>query len=228
MKRHLIEFFKYRLSPSAWRVLKKAVNKILIFTWSDKYFYYDADYAKNALENTGWAEKFCREIRELFHPFSVVDFGCSVGVILSKFEKEGIDVLGIDGSAMSKKYSLISKKNFLLFDLRRRIDIRKKYDLCLCLEMAEHLEERYSDILVSSIVRSSSNIIFSAAPPDQVADCHFNLKPCEWWVKKFKKFNFEIDFGPMKIFRDRIKNIPKVPSYYIDNIMIFRESRHAK
>lgn len=228
MKRFIIQLFKSLLPPGIWRPLKKAVNRILIFTGNDINFYYDTDYARGALKNTGWVEKFCREIREVFHPLSVVDFGCNIGLTLANFEKEGIDILGIDGSIASKKYSVIRIKNFLLFDLRLRLDIGKKYDLCLCLETAEHIEERYSDILVSNIVRSSSNIIFSAAPPEQVGDCHFNLKSHEWWVKKFRKFNFELDSGLTKIFRDRIKSIPGIPIYYINNIIIFRERQHKK
>lgn len=228
MKHYLIEFFKSRLSADAWHALKKAVSRILVFTRHDIVFYYDADYAKGALKSTEWVEKFCHEIREAFHPLSVVDFGCSIGVILSNFEKEGIDILGIDGSAMSKKYALISEKNFLLFDLRRRLDIGRKYDLCLCLETAEHIEERYSDILVSTITRSSSRIIFSAAPPFVTGDCHFNLKSGEWWVEKFGKFNFELDFQSTEVFKNRIKNIPEVPWYYAANIMIFRERSHGQ
>ena len=228
MKRCFIEFFKSKLSPDAWCALKKVVSRILVFTGNDITFYYDADYAKGALKDVKWVEKFCQEIREVFHPLSIVDFGCSIGVILANFEKKGIDILGIDGSAMSKKYSCISKNNFLLFDLRRKLNIEKKYDLCLCLETAEHIEERYSDILLSNIARSSSTIIFSAAPPAVTADCHFNLKSYEWWIEKFRKFNFELDSSSTENFKNRIKNIPGVPWYYTVNIMIFREMSQGK
>jgi len=228
MKRPIIQFVKSLLPPGAWRALKKTANRILIFTGNDISFYYDADYARGALKNTEWVEKFCREIIRAFNPSSVVDFGCSIGVILADFEKRGIDILGIDGSAMSRKYSLVGKKNFLLFDLRRKLNMKRKYDLCLCLETAEHIEERYSDILIGNISQSSSNVIFSAAPPEQTGDCHFNLKSREWWVEKFKKFNFEPDSQSTEAFKNRIKNIPGVPSYYISNIMIFREMSHGQ
>jgi len=224
MKRDIIRFFKSVLPPKVWAGLKKITNRILLFTWTDVYFYYDADYVKGALKDMEWVEGFCNAIKEIFHPSSVVDFGCGIGVILHYFEKNGIDVFGIDGSAMSRRYSIMKKGNFLLYDLRRRMSLEKRYDLCLCLEVAEHIEERYSDILIGNLVRHGSTVIFSAAPPFQPADCHFNLKPYEWWIEKFRKYNFEFHPQLTDAFKKRIKDIPKIPGYYVNNILVFQEA----
>ncbi len=213
------------LPPKCKLIVHRVLSKVLLATRKDLDFFYDAFYALGALKDykLGWAEKFSTLILKTFNPTSVIDFGCSIGVILSSFEKKGIEILGIDGSKMSKKYSLINKDNFVLFDLRDKYDCGRKYDLCLCLELGEHIEEKYSDILVGNLVRSSSTIIFSAAPPSQTGDCHFNLKPYEWWIEKFKKFNFALNEELTNNFKKKIQDIPHIPSYYRSNILIFEE-----
>ncbi len=223
MKKELIRLSKAVLSPGAWQRVKNTADKVLLWSRADLLFYYGKDSARNALGDIGWADDFCRELIDIFDPSSVIDFGCGIGILLSGFERKGRDILGVDGSPSGKRYALIDKKNFIKFDLRRKFVINRKFDLCICMEVAEHIEEKYSDILVGSLTRASSRVLFSAAPPDQPADYHFNLKPQEWWVKKFAKFGFEFNAPLTSDLRGRIKNFPKIPWYYSRNAMIFEQ-----
>jgi SAM-dependent methyltransferase len=196
----------------------------MLFLRYDLYFYYDEEYAKGALKNRHRAKNFCKIADEKFQPLSVIDFGCGIGVVLSYFEENGKDILGVDGSARNKKYSLINKNNFLVFDLRKKFNNKRKYDLCFCLEVAEHIEEKYSDRLIQSLTEASPTIIFTAAPPEQTGDCHFNLKPYEWWIEKFKKFGYSLDIFSTNDFKNRLQSFPEVPCYYQNNVMIFRKN----
>jgi len=216
------------LPPYLYDRLKILANKILLFLRYDLCFYYDEDYAKGALKNPARVKNFCKIAAEMFRPLSVIDFGCGIGVVLSYFEENGKDVLGIDGSFRNKKFALIDKNDFLLFDLRNEFNNKRRYDLCFCLEVAEHIEEKYSDRLIKNLTGASSNIIFSAAPPGQPADCHFNLKPSEWWIGKFKKFGYEFDILSTEDFKNRLQSSSEVPSYYRDNLMIFRSTSRGK
>jgi len=53
--------------------------------------------------------------------------------------------------------------------LRKTYIPAHKFDLCLCLEVAEHINGRYSDALVDTLVGSSFTILFTAAPVGQAA-----------------------------------------------------------
>ena len=152
-----------------------------------------------------------------------IPFGCNVGVILSGFKRMGKEVLGVDVSAMAERHALIDKKKFVRFGLRRAFISEKRFDLCICLEVAEHIEERYSDVLLGSITRASPNVLFSAAPPEQSADCHFNLKPRDRWIKKFGDLNFIFDERATSELQQRFRRIPNLPHYYIANVMVFRK-----
>ena len=193
MKRKLVQISKSLLPPGAWQSLKKMINKMLLWTHTDLLFYYNEDYAKGALKNNDWVDAFCREVSDIFSPGSIIDFGCGIGVAPSGFEKMGKEILGVDGSGVNKRHALIDKKKFIRFDLRRPFIPGQKFDLCMCLEVAEHIEERYSDVLLGNIARASHNVLFSAAPPEQCGDCHCNLKPNDWWIKKFNELGFVFD-----------------------------------
>ncbi len=164
MKRFLIRAGKSILPSFLFDRLKRLVNKILLSLTCDLYFYYDEDYAKGALKSQDRVKNFCKIAAEMFRPLSVIDFGCGIGVVLSYFEDDGKDILGIDGSFRNKKFALINKNNFLLFDLRNKLNNKRRYDLCFCLEVAEHIEEKYSDRLIKNLTGASSNIIFSSYP----------------------------------------------------------------
>ncbi len=147
-------------------------------------------------------------------------YGCGTGDLLAPFEKRGLAVLGIDGSKVSQKYSAI--RNLVVFDLRKKYEPESKYDLCICLEVAEHIEQRYSNVLVGNLISSSpDNIIFSAAPPGQGGRDHANLKPYEWWIQKFNKHGFEFREQLTERFKREMKKFPSIQRYYVDNLLIF-------
>lgn len=184
---------------------------------------YNESFAKSELRNKEWVADFCRVLLDKFSPNSVIDFGCGTGDILAPFERKGITILGLDGSDFNRRYAHIKKDNFIVYDLRKRYFPKKKYDLCLCLEVAEHIDEEYSNMLIDSLISSSSTIIFTAAPPGQGGHDHCNLKPKGWWIKKFKnkKFNFINDLtNDLKKEMEKIKHIQV---WYINNLMVFKK-----
>jgi SAM-dependent methyltransferase len=204
------------------KVRRYLFSKHLKITRKDIDFYYNDDFVKILRHENVCAEKFCGLFIKYFNPKSVIDFGCGIGNILCWFEKRGIDILGIDGSKACYKHTLFSKKKFLLFDLRNSYKIQEKYDLCICLEVAEHIEEKYSDTLVDSLTSASDNIVFSAARPTQGGTHHVNLKPYEWWIKKFTKRGFKLDQELTNDFKKQMHDIPTMPGYYVNNLMIFK------
>lgn len=128
-----------------------------------------------------------------FKPGSVIDVGCGCGEYLKAFVDFGIkDVKGYDGSTAAIKKSLISEK-IEIFDLRFPLLLNRRYDLCLCIEVAEHIENIYSGLLVQTLVGLSDTIFFTAATPNQGGHHHVNEQPHQFWINLFQKKGYIFD-----------------------------------
>jgi 2-polyprenyl-3-methyl-5-hydroxy-6-metoxy-1,4-benzoquinol methylase len=186
-------------------------------------YFYNESFAQTSLRDKIWIQDFCDLILKTFEPRSIIDFGCGTGDILKPFETNGISILGIDGSKANKKYAKIKKRNFIIFDLRKCYQLKKLYDLCFCFEVAEHIEEQYSDILIDNLARASSIILFTAAPQGQLGVNHINLKPYQWWCKKFVKHNFKLCNPLTKSIKKRMLSIPNMSEWYTNNLLVFKK-----
>ena len=128
-----------------------------------------------------------------FHPKSVIDLGCGCGIYLKALYDLGVeDVTGYDGSQAAIEKSLLPGK-IMLTDLRKPFASERKYDLCLCMEVAEHLESCYADGLIQSITQAADTLFFTAATPGQGGTHHYNEQPREYWLQIFKKYGFRLD-----------------------------------
>ena len=122
---------------------------------------------------------------EKFNPQSIIDLGCSSGIYLVPFLEKGLEVNGVDGASGVGKWI---PGNFEVFDLRKPYTPEHKYDLCYCIETAEHIREEFSEILVESICKSSDTIFFSAARPGQGGEGHVFEVDKDRWLGIFSKF----------------------------------------
>lgn len=128
-----------------------------------------------------------------FKPESVFDVGCGSGFYLSEFSKLGVFSCGCDGSEHGVKRCV---PNCLVFqhDLRKPLVINRRFDLVLCIEVAEHLPASAADTLIASITGiSEKNILFCASPSHMGGDDHINCRPNEYWIEKFKARGFAVD-----------------------------------
>jgi len=213
-----------RVLPEGQRkVLKKIAMKALRITRRDVDYFYDGEFSTSPLRNKVWTGDFCKVIIETFNPAAVIDFGCGTGDILLPFEERGLSILGIDASCANKKRSKIKEGNFLLFDLRNKYKSRRKYDLCFCFEVGEHIEERYSDTLIENLTRPGSTILFTASTSHEGID-HVNVKPHEWWIKKFQECNFEFNKQLTEAIQKEMRNIPGIQSWYVENLLVFKNT----
>ena len=100
-------------------------------------------------------------IVKLIRPRSVIDIGCGLGTWLKVFEENGVDdILGIDGVWVNKDKLYVSKDKFISADLKKPINIKKRFDLAISLEVGEHLPKESADILVESLTNLSDTILF--------------------------------------------------------------------
>lgn len=159
-------------------------------------------------------------IMELICPQSVVDVGCGIGTFLFAFKEVGVKrVLGIDGSWVNKNLlgKYIDAKEFLEVDLEKPIQLNKKFDLAVCLEVAEHISSSGADRLVENLISLSNIILFSAAIKNQGGQNHLNEQNLTYWKDKFAEHNYTIH----DILRPRLWYNENVNYWYKQNIVLF-------
>jgi 2-polyprenyl-3-methyl-5-hydroxy-6-metoxy-1,4-benzoquinol methylase len=117
-------------------------------------------------------------------PRSVVDVGCGTGFLLERFAMRGATIRGLEGSrhaiALSPVADSITRCN-----LERGVPRLGRFDLCLCIEVAEHLPARTARTLVRGLTELSDVVVFTAATPGQGGAHHINLRPKSFWTALF-------------------------------------------
>lgn len=181
--------------------------------------YYTPEFFKIQKEGSlRSAEEVVPLVVELVQPQSVVDVGCGVGTWLSVFLKHGIaDIQGIDGAYVEKKMLKIPLEKFLAANITEPIRLNRKFDLVVCLEVAEHLPAKYADFLVDSLAALGPVILFSAAIPFQGGVHHVNEQWPDYWASRFQKRNFTL----VDSLRHKIWQNEKVQICYRQNTFLF-------
>jgi len=148
---------------------------------------------------------------------SVVDAGCGLGAWLKVFEENGInDFLGLDGDYVNQRRLLIPAANFLAVDLSRPLNLKRRFDLALSLEVGEHIRRRRAEIFAKNLAALADVIVFSAALPRQGGTHHVNERWPAYWRRLFKKRGYEF----LDPFRPRLLWTPGLKSYYKQNLYL--------
>ncbi len=117
---------------------------------------------------------------------SVVDFGCGSGEWLSILPSLGVtDYIGVDGD-----WCRWTNPWFRVGDLRKPIDLDRKFDLVISVEVAEHLPESAAETYIETLCRHGDRILFSAGVPCQIGTDHINLQWPTYWSALFRKHGF--------------------------------------
>lgn len=159
----------------------------------------------------------------LFNPLSVVDIGCGIGNFLSVFKKNGVtDILGIDSdfNSFDQRRKYLLENEFLQFDLTKKWNFDKHFDLAICLEVAEHLPFESAETLVENLTKVSNTVIFSAAIPLQGGQFHVNEQWQSYWGDIFEKRGF----SPVDCIRPIIWNNLDISYWYKQNIIVYCNS----
>ena len=179
-------------------------------------------YAEMYERNKKVASEIMPILIELLKPQSIVDVGCGQGIFLQEAEREGIEVLGIDGDYVEKDKLLIS--NFMPFDLATPFKYDKKFDLAISFEVAEHIPKKSADIFVDTLTGLSDVIVFSAAIPGQGGVGHVNEEWASYWVEKFQKK----DYYCSNCLREEFWNNDKITPLRRQNILLFVKADRYK
>jgi hypothetical protein len=157
-------------------------------------------------------------------PNSILDVGCGRGSWLTVAKELGAKTIyGIDGQWNDGKH--IDKHIvYKSMDLNKNFVLESKFDLTICLEVAEHLEANSANNLISSLVNTSDIIIFSAAFKYQGGVNHINQNLHSYWANLFLKYNF-LAFD---IIRPEIWSNDKVSYWYRQNTFLYLKKDSSK
>ena len=157
-------------------------------------------------------------IMDLLKPVSVLDVGCGIGTWLKAFEEAGIvDYAGVDGEYVERSSLKVTATKFHSIDLRTPWSLKRKFDLIVSLEVAEHLPEECANIFIKALVSHGDVILFSAAIPGQSGQNHINEQWLSYWQEKFAKEGYTL----YDSIRPRIWTNEIVDIWYKQNIVIF-------
>jgi len=181
--------------------------------------FYNAQFYSGQADNSYQsAKEVLKVLFDIYRPRSIVDFGCGQGTWLTAAEELGVaDLKGYDGDWVdtSKLYS--KNINFEPVNLDQKVEVEKKYDLAISLEVAEHLKEKSAKNFVQSICNASDVILFSPAIKGQGGTNHINEQWQSYWIDLFKNNKYNC----FDIIRSQIWDDENVEWWYRQNTFVF-------
>lgn len=174
--------------------------------------------AKDLEQNRISASKVLSILFDYVAPDSILDVGCGLGTWLSVAQAMGVrEVQGVDGEWLDPGRLEIDPSLVRRTDLEKGISFGKRFDLVICLEVAEHLREEAAETFVASLVEHGDMILFSAGIPHQGGHHHVNERFPGYWAAIFAKH----DFLALDFIRGRIWDDESVHWWFRQNVLLF-------
>ncbi|GGH15333.1 class I SAM-dependent methyltransferase [Mucilaginibacter phyllosphaerae] len=171
-----------------------------------------------AIHNFNSARQVLPYLLQLTTINSILDVGCGTGTWLYVAAELGVkNIKGIDGAKLQSDELKIPAKDYLHQDLTEALSLNQKYDLVICLEVAEHLPPHAANTLINSLTTHSDLILFSAAIPGQDGQNHLNEQWPDYWQTLFKSKGF----FPSVLIKEEFWDNENVDWWYRQNMLLF-------
>jgi cyclopropane fatty-acyl-phospholipid synthase-like methyltransferase len=147
---------------------------------------------------------------------TVVDFGCGTGQYTKHFIAGNVSCEGYDGNPDTAE---ISGGLCGVLNLAKLVNLNKKFDCVLSLEVGEHIPiEHESNFIQNLETHSNGLIILSWATPGQGGGGHFNEQDNEYVSRKFADLGYVRNNTLESTFRDS-STFP----WFRNTIMVFEK-----
>lgn len=157
----------------------------------------------------------CDPIQSFFGPLNtVLDVGSGKGESMELFCREGCYCTGIEGLEVNAKASTYP---VLVHDLTRGPVQFTGIDLVWCVEVVEHIEEKYLDNLLRTIT-VGRYLAMTHAVPGQGGHHHVNCQPWEYWMRNVERYGMLLD---LELTRESRKHVP-AGSFWHRSGLIFK------
>jgi SAM-dependent methyltransferase len=164
------------------------------------------------------AKRLIPLVIRLLKPRSILDVGCGTGSWLRVAKDNGVpDIFGVDGPWVQKAGLVIPESQFQECDLSVPFHLRRRFDLVMTLEVAEHIAPTSAGGFIDSLCSHADTILFSAALPGQGGRMHVNEQPLSYWVNKFAQRNYQVT----DVLRPHIWDDAEIGPCYRQNMVLF-------
>jgi len=154
-----------------------------------------------------------------FQPKSIIDIGCGQGAWLAAADQLGVKTLkGLDGEWIDESELLSDRISFQRVNFEKELpESDAKHDLCISLEVAEHISEPNAEKFVAFLCSTSDVVLFSAAICQQEGTNHVNEQWQSYWIAKFKANGYEC----FDVMRPALWDVDEVKRWYRQNMFLF-------
>lgn len=180
----------------------------------------------------GVAQQICEKLA--FH--TMLDVGCSIGLLVSAMRDASVEAYGIDisefaiGQVADRDRAYVQAQD-VFSPLPESFP--RHFDLVTCIEVAEHIDEERAAAFIGRLCELGSIVFFSSTPTDVTDPTHCNVQQQEYWCKLFARNGFwrclEEDFSfltPQAMcFVSQTKDIVHIVEEYERSIRIHRDMK---
>lgn len=188
-----IGFFSRKFSPEISGQVIQLIDKYLLNTSEYKI-----------MPNGGWVNRglsgyvfdnglsnFLIKFANDYHIRSVCDMGCGPGWYVANLRGRGIAAIGYDYNPYTRELSALMEcskdaRSCGTADLTELIEVRKRYDIVLCLSVGQYIPQSKENVLVSNLTRLTGRYLFIEwADGNIVEDGYVNTHDAEYIKKLF-------------------------------------------
>jgi hypothetical protein len=182
----------------------------------------EADIAKWEPSHKAVADSLAPLIVSYLHPRSAIDIGCGAGYWLNALAAHGVATtrgvsprIGRDAAMGAGDVRYTS----LVAPLDAIPDCDQRFDVCLCLEVAQRLAPDAQERLIDACARLSDVVVFSSTPPG-VAGSSPHDRPLPYWAARFWRHGYVLDGGLRRLIGHRWS----APRTVFDGMVVFRRT----
>lgn len=187
---------------------------------------YPADWHELYGDMTGEsARRILPPLLSLFGVKSLLEVGCGNGHWTQAAIDAGVnDYTVVDGPWNDRARLLVDQSRFVEARLEQPLALGRRFDLAICLEVAEHVDNVSARTLVKSLCEAADVIGFGAATPFQGGFGHINEQWPSYWRAHFEALGYR----PYDLVRPRHWNDRAIHYWYRQNMFVYvRDSNIA-
>lgn len=177
----------------------------------------------NLLNSVEWDAVLAGALIDRFQVRTALDIGCGTGLTLDRFCEKGVDAWGIEGNPAVLEGPSQHRHRLLVADFTKQwVQWPVQVDLTWCVEVIEHVPQKYEDNVLQTIARNTRRIAFlTAAKPGQPGYHHVNCQPQDYWIERLAKLGLCYAQSTQEILSHLDDQGPFGTNLLKDNGMIF-------
>jgi len=134
-----------------------------------------------------WSPASWNYVVEKYEIKKIIDLGSGEGYTSQWFIDKGFSVTAVEGLEQNVKNAVVPT---ILHDLTTGPFLQNT-DLVVCIEVVEHIEEKYLEFLLESMCQGKF-LFMTHAIPGQPGYHHVNCQESQYWIDHLQRKNFSL------------------------------------